>query len=90
MASPIAGFVLSLGSDGRVATQGTVEEVIAKDKEMQVEVAKSQEENLKEEEVIDLAAEAAPKKSDGKLVVAEEIALGHVSWSACESELSQE
>ena len=28
--------------------------------------------------------EAAPKKTDGKLIVEEEIAEGHISWASCE------
>ena len=90
MASVISEFVLSLGQDGRVSAQGTVEEVIAIDKIMQTEAEKSEEEDLIEDEVIDGAAGGEPTKTDGKLVVAEEIALGHVTWSACESELVQE
>lgn len=63
---------------------GSVEEVIAKDKEMQIEIAQSQEANKREEEVTDESAGEAPVKSSGKLVVAEEIALGRVGWSTCE------
>lgn len=57
---------------------------MARDKEMQAEVEKSEEENKKTEEapVIDDPKDETTKKSDGKLVVAEEIAEGHVSWAA--------
>lgn len=83
MTSPIAHFVLSLTNDGRVSSQGTVAEIILVDKEMQKEVAKSQAAIVKEEERVDVQTEEMPqKKADGKLVLAEEVAEGHVSWTA--------
>ncbi|THH11785.1 hypothetical protein EW145_g436 [Phellinidium pouzarii] len=85
MASPIASFVLSLGKDGRVASQGTVDEAMANGKEMQDEIEHLNEANKKAEEAPtseDKKSEEAEMKKVGKLVVAEEIAEGHVSWSA--------
>ena len=85
MASPIADFVVSLGTDGRVASQGTLSKVLAKDHKLSEEVAEEREELKKAEDEVDAVepdSEDAPKKSDGKLVVAEEISEGHVSWSA--------
>ncbi|EJD04272.1 uncharacterized protein FOMMEDRAFT_106872 [Fomitiporia mediterranea MF3/22] len=84
MASPIASYVVSLGTDGRVANQGSVAEAMATDKEMQDEIEKSEAAIKKGEEAStddDVKGEEV-KKSDGKLVVAEEIAEGHVSWPA--------
>ena len=53
------------------------------DKEMQAEINESKEANKKAEEasVVDDPKDEAGT-SDGKLVVAEEIAEGHVSWKA--------
>ena len=85
MASPIADFVISLGTDGRVASQGTLSKVLAKDHKLFEEVAEEREELKKAEDEVDAVdpdSEDAPKKSDGKLVVAEEVSEGHVSWSA--------
>jgi hypothetical protein len=85
MASSVAHYVVSLGSNGRIASQGSISEAIAKDVTFAAEVAKDQEVLEKEAEVIDTPEEpkADAKKSDGKLVMSEEIAEGHVSWPAC-------
>ena len=85
MVGPVASFVVSLGTDGRIAHQGTVEEILATDKEMQAEAKKSaeaMEKAKKEEESDSQKVDDETKKSDGKLVIAEEIAMGHVSWLA--------
>ena len=84
MVSPLASYVISIGKNGRIAHRGTVDEVIGKDKQMQAEMKKSDEMNKKEEEAstAEPVEEKKGSKSDGKLVVAEEIAEGHVSWSA--------
>ncbi|KAJ8594877.1 hypothetical protein M405DRAFT_759938 [Rhizopogon salebrosus TDB-379] len=84
MASSVAHYVVSLGSNGRIASQGSISEAIAKDVTFAAEVAKDQEVLEKEAEVIDTPEQtkADAKKSDGKLVMSEEIAEGHVSWPA--------
>ena len=87
MASPIADFVVSLGTDGRVVSQGTLSKVLAKDDKLSKELAEERAEMEKAENEVDAVEpddEAAPKKSDGKLVVAEEISEGHVSWASRE------
>ncbi|KAH9939279.1 uncharacterized protein BXZ73DRAFT_99483 [Epithele typhae] len=84
MASPIADYVVSLSTDGRVSGQGTLSKVIAKNDELSKELAQEEAELKKTEDTVDTAefeAEVATK-ADGKLIVAEEIAVGHVSWSA--------
>lgn len=85
MASSVAHFVVSLGANGRIISQGSISEAIAKDVKLAAEVAKEQEVLDKEAEVIDTPEEpkADAKKSEGKLVMAEEIREGHVSWPAC-------
>ncbi|KAH7922933.1 hypothetical protein BV22DRAFT_1197033 [Leucogyrophana mollusca] len=83
MASSVAHFVVSLGSNGRVLSQGSISDAIAKDDRLAAEVAKEQEAIEDEAEVIDNEPEIKTEtKGDGKLVVAEEILEGHVSWAA--------
>lgn len=83
MALPTAGYVVTLSSDGRVASHGPVQEVLDKDAELQKELEESEATDEKADEVVDAKAEEQPKKKgDGKLVVAEEIAEGHVGWPA--------
>ena len=83
MASPIAHFVVSLGIDGRVISQGSVSDALAQDKSLTMEVTEGREATEKAAYRID---PPDPKyemaKGDGKLMVAEEIQEGHVSWKA--------
>ncbi|KAI9059804.1 multidrug resistance-associated ABC transporter [Trametes sanguinea] len=91
MASPIADHVVSLGTDGRIATQGTLSKVLAKDEKLLAELSEEEKELKKADtdvDHVDPDDEAAPKKADGKLVVAEEIAEGRVSWPALRLYLS--
>jgi hypothetical protein len=85
MASSVAHYIVSLGANGRIASQGLISETIAKDVAFAAEVARDQEVLEKEAEVLDTPEQpkADAKKSDGKLVMSEEIAEGHVSWPAC-------
>ncbi|KAI6045165.1 hypothetical protein EDC04DRAFT_2638851 [Pisolithus marmoratus] len=84
MVSPVAQYVVSLASNGRIAAQGTLSEAIATDDKLAAEVAKEQEglEREEGEEVIDTAGQVPQEKKDGKLVLEEEILEGRVSWSA--------
>ena len=85
---PIADYVVSLGTDGRIASQGTLSSALAKDKKLAKEAAEEAQVEDKAEHTVDesepVAESAAPKK-DGKLIVAEEISEGHVGWSARKS-----
>lgn len=83
----MANFVVSIGSDGKILSQGTVSDALAKDQTLSLEVAEEEKNIEKAEDEIDPTEDAAKptddsKKDAGKLVVAEEIAVGHVSWSA--------
>ncbi|KAL0950639.1 hypothetical protein HGRIS_007427 [Hohenbuehelia grisea] len=88
MASPVADFVVTLGTDGRVVSSGSVSEALAKNKSFAKEVEQSEKAADKAEELIDDAqvteagAEAKSKPADGKLIVEEEIEEGHVGWPA--------
>jgi len=83
MVSKVAQYVVSIGLDGRVISQGTLAEALSRDSTLLAEVAKENELEEKKAEVIDPPEEGdkVPKK-EGKLVVAEEVALGRVSWPA--------
>jgi hypothetical protein len=84
LTSKIADFVVSLGLDGRVHSQGSISDALATDDKLAEEVIKEQailEKAEAEIESILLPADE-PKKPDGKLILAEEIDIGRVSWSA--------
>ncbi|TCD68828.1 hypothetical protein EIP91_009695 [Steccherinum ochraceum] len=81
--SPVADFVVSLSTDGRVLSQGSLSNALAKDQKLQSEVKKEHEAIEKEEQTVEQTeAVDDPKKSSGQLVVEEEVAMGHIGWSA--------
>lgn len=89
MASPIADFVIAL-HDGHIISQGTVSDALGKDEKL-AEEFKHDEEALELDETEEIeagdsmdAVVVPAKGAEGKLVIAEEIAVGHVSWNACE------
>ena len=89
MVSPLADFVVSLGTDGRIASSGTVATVLASDSTLAKEVEyekRVDEEDIEANEGDDHDDEVKEKK-DGKLVIAEEIELGHVSQKSCKRSL---
>lgn len=81
--SPIARFVVSLGTDGHIVSRGSFSEVLSQDHSLVIDVKdnKLSADNL--DDRVDDKAEVA--KPDGKLMAAEEIAECHVSWKACKS-----
>lgn|SRR6266850_267412 len=84
MTSQITDYVVSLGPDGRVVSRGSVSDVVAKDKTLVAELVEGTRAIKDDEKRIDQEEpDAAAKQADGKLIVAEEIAEGHVSWDAC-------
>lgn len=84
MTSPIADFVVSLGSDGRVLSQGTLSKALAISRTLTKGLKAEEAELRKAEETVDGEVPEVPESKSGKLMVAEEVAEGHVSWSACE------
>lgn len=84
MATPVADYVVTVGLDGRITAHGSVQDALAKNKELSAEVAEEVVAIEKDDATIDAEEPNEPaKKADGKLTVAEEIAEGHVSWPAC-------
>ena len=86
LAAPIAGHVVLLGRHGTVAATGSVSDVLQKDSNLRAQMEKEEEEK---EEDVDVKAEEAgkgddevAKKATGKLVIAEEKALGRVENAA--------
>ncbi|CAG7846211.1 ATP-binding cassette transporter abc4 Short=ABC transporter abc4; AltName: Full=ATP-energized glutathione S-conjugate pump abc4; AltName: Full=Glutathione S-conjugate-transporting ATPase abc4 [Serendipita indica DSM 11827] len=84
MVSPVAKFVVALGVDGRISSQGTLDQALKLDAKLQEELDQEKKAIAKGQEVVDAPTEApkAEVKPAGKLIVAEEVALGRVSWPA--------
>lgn len=79
MTRSLAEFAVSIGTDGAIVAQGTVPEVLGSDITIFEELKQDQEVIRAAEEEID---KPKPPSPEGKLIVAEEIDLGHVSWKA--------
>jgi hypothetical protein len=83
LVAPVASFVVSLSSDGRIVSQGSISDAIAHDNRLAWDMAKNR--RAIEQDVegsADLDEEAEVKDSNGKLIMDEEIAEGHVSRDA--------
>jgi len=82
LTQPIAGFVVSV-KDGKVVSQGTVSDALVQNRALVAEAHQEEEELQIAEETIDATAPTADApKSDGKLIVAEEVEIGHIGWGA--------
>ncbi|KAK7462805.1 hypothetical protein VKT23_020779 [Stygiomarasmius scandens] len=87
LTKPVASFVVSL-KGGKVASQGSVSDALSQDKALAAEV-KIEEQELKiAEERVDMDEPTPGKKSDGKLILAEEVELGRLGWPAVKLFLS--
>lgn len=89
MVSEVADFLVSLGPDGRVVSQGNIDDAFRFNPELKSEAAKDRELEKKGEQVVDennpsddKLREVQAKRSDGKLTVAEQVAEGHIGWPA--------
>ncbi|KAG9012419.1 hypothetical protein FRB94_006034 [Tulasnella sp. JGI-2019a] len=84
LTSPIADYVVVMGSNGRIISRGTVLDVIMADPYLRAEVAEINREVKQAEKIID-PGEELPEgvdKPSGKLIVKEETVEGRVGWSA--------
>jgi hypothetical protein len=82
MTASIADFVVSVGSHGHILSQGPLSAVLKLDNYLSINVAR---EETEVEEVDAVAPDVPTDQDKGKLIVAEEIAVGHIGWDACES-----
>ena len=82
LAGPLAEFAVSLTIDGSIASQGAVAIVLGSEFAVQAD-----DDDDEQEENKSAADEKAENKSGGKLFIAEEIELGHVSRKTCTSYL---
>ncbi|EMD41587.1 hypothetical protein CERSUDRAFT_79219 [Gelatoporia subvermispora B] len=80
IASPIADFVVSLGTDGRIASMGSLDLALAKNKKLSQDLREEKDEIRKAEHEVDEVEPNVPARKDGKLIVEEEVEVGHVGW----------
>lgn len=83
LVAPISGYAMELNSVGKVIRQGSLDAIMLESSLLQAEVQQNQEylERSKDDPEAreDTAVDDASK---GELIVAEEIALGRISWPA--------
>ncbi|GJE87809.1 multidrug resistance-associated ABC transporter [Phanerochaete sordida] len=83
LAAPIAEFVVSLGTDGRIKSQGSLSSALEKDARLAADAAKERLQLKKADETVDgTESQGTDRKASGKLIVEEEVAQGNVSWAA--------
>jgi hypothetical protein len=86
LASPLADFIVAMDAEGRVISRGSVSEVLENAKDLREEIEKEQRavdaEEAIESAVLDGKHDKKEVKKDGKLVAAEEVAVGRVSRKA--------
>ncbi|VDC06819.1 unnamed protein product [Peniophora sp. CBMAI 1063] len=87
----LVDFVVALNADGSIATRGTVDDALVQDECLRDQIQEQEEELRKDAEILDAPSgltkgtvdeRTNPPTKDGKIVAAEEVALGHVTWSA--------
>ncbi|KAF9522597.1 multidrug resistance-associated ABC transporter [Crepidotus variabilis] len=81
LCSPIAEHFVAIGIDGLAREISDISELLGKDKQLAEEIGRQEEEAEIEKEAIDTVKQDV-KESEGKLILAEEIAEGHVSWKS--------
>ena len=84
MVSPIADFVVGMGSNGRILSKGSLSNALAHDAKLLKELQQENEDiaKVKPELEQEVHEDAKAKGSEGKLVVEEETEFGHVGWRA--------
>lgn len=83
---PIAEYIVSMSSDGRILSQGSTSETLKLDRKFERELRLEEELATKAGEEVEIQQAEVKESSDGKLIIAEEVEEGHVSWSARKSE----
>lgn len=82
LTAPIAQYVVEVSRNGHVVATGTVQEVLKSNHRLRVP-AQSKQPTVPDEAIIDdrIKEDVKNDKSDsGKLIIAEEVAIGRVSW----------
>ncbi|KAF7314597.1 ATP-binding cassette transporter [Mycena kentingensis (nom. inval.)] len=80
LTQPVADYIVTFGADGHISATGSISE-ISKRGSVAAQIQAGQDALDKKTEVIDpkVPEDNKPKSSDGKLIVAEEIEMGHIS-----------
>jgi hypothetical protein len=83
MVRPIASFVVAMGLDGRVSSQGSITDALLSDSLLEAKSIEEEHVLNKVDSEVDNPSPAKEQHNDGKLIVAEEVEQGHISWASC-------
>ena len=86
--SPVASYIVDLGSDGRARSYCSLDEALARDGQLADELARKEIESSEKGEVIDEEKDQTTARN-GTLIADEEMAEGHIGWSICQSLLTR-
>ncbi|KAI0728488.1 hypothetical protein C8Q72DRAFT_917712, partial [Fomitopsis betulina] len=79
---PIAGFVVTLGTDGCVHSQGSLKSALEADNNLAFELTEQAKDAKAEGIVEGLSLQTTNPERESKLIVKEEVSSGQVSWAA--------
>jgi ABC-type multidrug transport system ATPase subunit len=82
LAEQISDFVVILGLDGKVTSQGSMSEALKSNSRLRRSARKQSEEIARAEVKEDSFSGEKDATTTGKLIVEEEVDIGHVSWKA--------
>ena len=83
LTAPLAKFILSMGPNGTVQSKGAPVDILGENPELEKEVTHEAAALELDEEEDDVGETATADPKEGKLIIAEEIAIGRVGRSAC-------
>ncbi|KAI0633977.1 P-loop containing nucleoside triphosphate hydrolase protein [Trametes polyzona] len=80
----VVDFVVDMGPDGRILSQGTLDSALARDSGLRQEVTEEQKvlADVEQKSEGDKSEDGQVKQAVGQLIVAEEMEDGHIGWSA--------
>ncbi|KAG5644693.1 hypothetical protein DXG03_007916 [Asterophora parasitica] len=82
IAAPVSDFVVSLGPDGHILSQGRISDALAKNAKLELQVVEEKVAEDKAEQEVVQQTDAPKKENKGKLIVEEETSKGHLSWES--------
>ncbi len=86
LVAPIADCVISMSPDGRILSQGSLSDALAKDERLSTELKRDTRDVEHDSAETKNSPDDKEKKSpDGKLVMSEEVSEGHVERKSCRS-----
>lgn len=87
--SPVASYIVDISSDGRARSYDTLDEALARDRQLAEELSREETKSSEKDKVIGDEEKNQTVARNGKLIVDEEIAEGHVGWNTSQLSLAR-